>query len=67
VKGSQAGYGPGRTIVAVRTPKTSFSFFLDNVDGENPIYIREYAVMVTDQADPRSYGEIRRAIEKRGC
>jgi hypothetical protein len=66
VNGSETDYGPGRTIVTVRTPKTPFSFFLDNVDVGNPIYIREYGVMVTGQADPRSYDEIRRAIEKKG-
>ena len=66
VNGSEIDYGPGRTIVTVRTPNTPFSFFLNDVSAGYPIYIREYRVMVTDQADPRSYDEIRKAVEKKG-
>ncbi len=66
VNGSQIDYGPGRTMVTLRMPKTPFSFFLSNVDAEYPIYIPEYGVAVTDQADPRSYDEVRKAIEKKG-
>ena len=65
IRGTDVTYGKGRTIVTVQSESNPFSFFLDDVDREFPIYIPAYDVIVTTGDDPRSYAEIVRAVQRR--
>ena len=66
LSGSEAAYGPSAAIVSVKTAPNPFSFFLRDVRSEQPIYIPEYGVAVTDAADARSYQQIEDATTARG-
>ena len=66
LKGSGAIYGPGGAIVTVSTARHPFSFFLRDVRSEQPIYIPQYRMVVTDAADARPYERIVAAIRARG-
>jgi hypothetical protein len=57
--------GPGGARVIVRDLTNSFCFFLRDVRSEYPIYIPEYAVVVTVAEDPRDYLAIERALRQR--
>jgi hypothetical protein len=57
--------GSGATVVTLNTGVHSFSFFLRDVNLENPIYIPEYHVVVFKGNDNRSYAEIKEEIPSR--
>jgi len=58
--------GGNPTILRVKTSGDSFSFFVRDVSRDFPIYIPEYAVIVTEGADRRGYQEIVAAIQAQG-
>lgn len=66
ITGEPVRYGPGATIVTLRTPTNPFSFFLRDVSQTNPILIGAYGAAVTEASDPRTYREIERAVRARG-
>ena len=47
--------GPYASIVTIRTEENPFSFFLRDVNKNNPIYIPAYNVAVTADGDDRNY------------
>lgn len=53
------------TVIHVKTEKGSFSFFLRDVQSENPIYIPQYGVVVLPENDNRSYAEVENTIISR--
>ncbi|MDU1890391.1 MAG: hypothetical protein E6767_06840 [Dysgonomonas sp.] len=57
--------GSGSTIINVKTAKGSFSFFLRDVQSNNPIYIPYYGVVVLPGDDNRNYVEIENIIVSR--
>jgi hypothetical protein len=60
------GLGANATIITINTKKNPFSFFLRDVSKENPIYIPQFNVIVTEKNDRRSFKEIAEAIRGRG-
>jgi len=54
--------GSGATLVTVRNPVTSFSFFSRDVGSSHPIFLPAVGVVVTEIEDERGYDEIARAI-----
>ncbi len=54
--------GPEPTLISVKTPRNSFSFFLRDVSNDYPILISDYGVAVLAAADNRSYTEVERDI-----
>lgn len=63
---SSADEGASRTIVTVDTESDPFSFFPTDVDEESPIWIPEYEVTVTTDADQRNYREIAEDLRESG-
>ncbi len=57
--------GSRATVVTIRTGSNSFSFFLRDVNSENPIIIPQYHVVVCPAGDNRSYTEVESEIKKR--
>jgi hypothetical protein len=55
--------GPLSTIVSVNTAQSPFSFFLRDVTTGFPIYIPNYSVVVLEEKDFRSYGEVKANIK----
>ncbi len=53
-------------IVSVADGQHTFSFFLRDVNRDNPILIPAYGVAVTEDSDSRSYGQIEVAVRSRG-
>ncbi|MCE5272115.1 hypothetical protein LLH00_12635 [bacterium] len=66
VRGCDDSYGQAATIVTVKTADNPFSFFLRDASTDQPVYIPEYGVVVTEASDRRSYTEIETAIKARG-
>lgn len=58
IDGAMTQRGAYATIVNVRTQTNPFSFFLRDVNAQNPIYIPEYGVAVTQSDDQRTYEQI---------
>ncbi len=65
VSGARLTYGSGTTVVTVHSGASSFSFFLRDVSGNNPIYIPDYNVIVCPSEDKRTYLEIAENIKDR--
>lgn len=57
--------GPGASRVTVRNGEHSFTFFVRDVTADYPVYIPEYAVIVTPVADRRNYGAIQAMLRER--
>jgi len=55
-----------RTLVTVRSEKSPFTFFLDDVRPGHPIFIPAYGAAVTEARDRRSYRQIAGEILARG-
>ena len=66
LKNTHTDYGSGATVVSVYNGPHSFSFFLRDVTNKYPIYIPEYNVAVSGQADKRSYLQTSEDIRNRG-
>jgi len=66
VDDASAQSGSLRTIVSVRTDKSSFSFFLQDIHRDHPVFIPAFKVAVTETADPRDYAEIEEIVRSRG-
>lgn len=47
-----------RTLIKVKTNKHDFSFFLNDVNKEFPVYSPDYKVAILEEADNRSFEEI---------
>jgi len=62
-RASDAGALP--TVVTVELQPRGFSFRLNEVDAEYPIYLREGQVIVTEATDSRTYAEIVAAVAAR--
>lgn len=58
--------GSDQTLVAIRTDKHAFTFFLRDVCSLYPIIIPAYGVVISDAADTRDYAQIKRDISSRG-
>ena len=58
--------GAFQTRVTVRAEKFGFSFFLRDINSENPVYIPQYGVAVTCACDGRSYDAIAADIKAKG-
>lgn len=56
----------GATRVMVDNPDGPFTFNLDDIHKDYPVYIPAYGVAVTQAEDPRSYEEIEKGILDRG-
>ncbi|MCM8817784.1 MAG: hypothetical protein NC913_09830 [Candidatus Omnitrophica bacterium] len=57
--------GSHGTIVNVVAQENPFSFFVEHVCTEFPIFIPEYGIIVTETQDQRTYDEIERDIRKK--
>ena len=72
VRGAQASSLPTRVSESqargsnFERNSDSFSFFLRDVSGQNPIFLPDHGVAVTVARDKRSYADIAHAIEKQG-
>ncbi len=55
-----------RTLVTVQSERNPFTFFLDDVRREHPIFIPAFGVAVTEARDKRSYRQIAEEIRARG-
>lgn len=62
---SPSGVASDKPIVTVIADRHSFSFFMQDVNGDYPIYIPDYGVVVTDARDFSTYEEIERRIESK--
>lgn len=54
--------GAFATTVTLLTDRSSFTFFLRDVNRENPVYIPAYGVAVTPADDDRSFEQIRKHV-----
>ncbi len=59
--------GPNPTRVTVHDGARSFSFFVRDVNSDQPLLIELYGVMVVPAADRRSYDDVMEAIRARGA
>ena len=55
-----------RALVTVQSEKNPFTFFLDDVKGDYPIFIPAFGVAVTEARDRRTYAQIAEAVQARG-
>lgn len=53
-------------LVRVSTEEYGFSFFLENVTHQYPIYIPHFSVIIVPEDDNRTYREIEKEIKTRG-
>ncbi|MBP1991111.1 hypothetical protein [Paenibacillus eucommiae] len=58
--------GKVRTVVTVQSVTHPFSFFVQDVSQDYPIYIPAYGAAVTESGDLRSYNQLQQAITDRG-
>ncbi|MCO5236957.1 MAG: hypothetical protein M9933_11875 [Chitinophagaceae bacterium] len=54
--------GPEPTVVSIKTAEHPFSFFVRDVNKNNPIYIPAYQVVVLPVQDNRKYDEVEKEI-----
>jgi len=64
--GADAPSGGGRTLVTVKDERNTFTFFLDDVMADYPIWIPAYGVAVAEARDRRGYAEIAAQLRARG-
>ncbi len=55
-----------RTLVTIQSEKNPFTFFLDDVKRDHPIFIPAFGVAVTEARDRRTYQQIADEIQGRG-
>jgi hypothetical protein len=55
-----------RALVTVESEKNPFTFFLDDVKRDYPIFIPAFGVAVTESRDQRTYPQIAEEIQARG-
>ena len=55
-----------RTLVTIQDAKNPFTFFLDDVNRDHPIFIPAFGVAVTEAPDGRDYSQIAADIQARG-
>ena len=65
MKNAKTNVGSGSTLIHVKTNKQPFSFLLRDVDANNPIYIPDYGVIVTNFTDSRSLSQIVASIKNK--
>ena len=66
VDGADSLANAERALVTVQSEKNPFTFFLDDVRSDYPIFIPAYGVAVTEARDRRTYAQIAEAIQARG-
>jgi len=66
IAGTNALANGERTLVTVQSVSNPFTFFLDDVTQESPIFIPAYGVAVTEAADQRTHEQIAASIKARG-
>lgn len=57
--------GPAATVVHVKAPRGSFSFFLRDVNAGHPIWLPAYGVAVLPASDGRTYAEVAAVVASR--
>ncbi|MCX7704999.1 MAG: hypothetical protein N2115_01910 [bacterium] len=62
---NETGHGNHGAVINVAAQENPFSFFVEHVSTDFPIYIPEYDVIVTEGKDTRDYEEIEQYIRKR--
>ena len=58
--------GANPTMVAIRCESVPFTFFLRDVQPDQPIHIPAYGVAITEADDKRSLAEIQQSIQSKG-
>ena len=66
VDGADSLANAERALVTVQSEQNPFTFFLDDVRSDYPIFIPAYGVAVTEARDRRTYAQIAEAIQARG-
>jgi len=66
IAGADALANGERTLVTVQGASNPFTFFLDDVKRDHPIFIPAFGVAVTEAGDDRSYQQIAEGIRARG-
>ena len=55
-----------RTLVTLRTPNSSFTFAVDEVESGDRIYVKDFGALVTQASDTITIPEYRRILERSG-